>query len=369
MSIQCKPVFPPAAASVGGGAAITDGQAFTMNGSGFGTNVSASDQAFFGGVNGPIEGAATGTVISSGVTLPSGWTLPGGDPTFVSSARAYNGTKSILHRYGYATATGGSFNSSLFQYAMLFNFGASIKSLYTNVAYYFTVPVDSGGQVKLQRPVGPNGDGFTDTDYPNILTNNFPDVNGANESAFQLQSLAPGNTGGSLLPNLLPNGPFLSLNAWVRLELFFNFGTASGSDGTIAYRSTRLSDGTVLSSGTTGARTIWGGTDPEFSRWVIQGYMGNDAQQDGSQLNIDRDSYAVANKSASTFPKSVLLGDASTYAACTKTTLVIQKFTSWSDTAIGITVNKGVHSNLTGKYLYAMSAIDTAINSSGVALA
>jgi hypothetical protein len=61
----------------------------------------------------------------------------------------------------------------------------------------------------------------------------------------------------------------------------------------------------------------------------------------------------------------VVIGDASTYAACTIREMQIPQ--SWGSNSITVTVNQGAHSSLTGKYLYVLDRTDTP-NSAGFAL-
>lgn len=346
------------AGSASGGETFSDGDDYELDGVNFGTNVPATNQAFFGGVNGPIEQAANGADIKAGSgLLPSGWTYPGSTPQLVSSARAYSGTKSILNRFGYDVATGGVYDSGNFQYGIQFDFGAPYRSLYTNACFYFDPAGYTSGQVKFQRFVGAAGGGIQDSDYPNVLFNQygFP--------AFQRAS----STGD--LGNISPGGNIWVWNGWVRQEVFFVPGTSGGTDGSVQWRVTRLSDGVVIAAGNRNGLRFWAGADPAFRYWVIQGYIGNEFGRDGVQLTIDRDVFAIANLASSAFPRFTVIGDASTYSACDKSRLSVAPFTSWSNTRIGLKINKGAHANLIAKHLYVMQGLNSPLNENGSLLA
>jgi hypothetical protein len=346
---------------VAGGGSIADGNAFTMNGSGFGTN--SVTQVWTGGVNGIIESIASGTGLKTGASgaglLGGNWVCNTGyseTQQWVSDLRSFSGTKSIRNRYGYNVYSGGTYDTGNFQFALDYDFGSGYQAIYSNVCFNLENNGQTAGQVKFKRWVGPDGSNYDDNDYPNVLLNQY------GFAAFNLTADA-----GTLTRTDSIADPIWSFDNWVRMEVLFTPGTSGTANGSIQYRITLLTDGTVLSSGTISSATLWRNADPAYSHFIIQGYISNEMQSDGAELFIDRDIYAVANLSGTTV-KYVLLGDASTYAGCTKRLLAVQPFSSWADTSIDITINKGPHTNLTGKYLYAMNGIDSAINSSGIAL-
>ncbi len=359
-------------ASVGGGADFTDGQTFTMAGSGFGTNANIV-QAMIGGPGSNIEAASNGTQLST-VTLPSGWALSGSDPTFVVTSRALNGTRSILHRHGYTVATGGTWSSSNFQYGMRFDVGVPFKRAVTIAASYktgFTL-----GQVKFQRFTGRltdkdgNGSGgLTDDSLPNTFTNCY--TSPGQGSLLQTMDNAPanGNLGTAETDISLAVDPSWVNDGWVQQHHDFVPGTIDTADGSFAWRyvdATNVS--TVLVSSSATSKRFWRGSDNGHRYWIPQFFMANEAGIDGAQLNIDSSClYGLFNTANSNFPKFIFAGNASTYAACTK--LVPQQFISWADTSITGTFNKGQLAGLTPGthfWMYAMSALNTSINSSGV---
>lgn len=359
-------------------AAIEDGGTFTINGSGFGTNVAAANQAFFGGVNGPVQQATAGVDIR-GLTFPTGFVMTGtevgSDPEFVDKTRQFENTgSSIKHRYGYTQLTGGTYtgptvedpmaDSSNFQWGFQFDFGSGgYRSIYTKVRVYYADAGRTAGQVKFQRFTGDADGGIQDGDMPNSLFQEYATIFPANiRRLFGSSDLNTDlGSGGTTNEAWVRNG-------WVEHELFIVPGTAGSANGSVQWRFTNGATGAVTASGTLTGRQ-WLDTGDIFRWWVLQGYIANEAQWDGAEISWDRDAYAIANTSSTAFPKVVVLGDASTFAACTKRLLSIQKFTSWSDTSIDIVINKGAHSNLTGKYLYVLDGINSAVNSSGIPLA
>lgn len=365
----------------GGGSAFTDGQLFTMAGSSFGTNANVV-QAFNGGIAGPIESAANGTDIVSGVTLNSGFAIAGGDPQFISTARALNGTKSILNRVGYTVATGGSFtdpgSGGKSIYGIRFDPGAPFLRAVSIVASYKTG--FTNGQIKFIRFAGKltningsNSDGLTDDSAPDILFNCYHGGIGA--KAQWWDNTVAGSTVGSSsrfeeeLPNTdLGVDPTWIDDGWVQQSYDFTPGTIETADGAINWRMVDATNvSTVVVASSTSGRRFWRTGDSGHRWWLQQFYLANTAQVDGAQINIDRDAYAVFNTASNAFPKFIYAGNASTYTACTK--LVVQKFATWADTSITGTFNRGQLGGLTPGsdfWMYAMSGINTAINSSGV---
>ena len=347
-----------------GSSVLVDGQSVSISGSGFGTN--SVTQAFAGGVNGPIQGATANSNISnssggSNLALGGVLTWAGGDPQFASDAQTWGG-RSIMNRYGYNVATGGTYNSSLFQYGFRADFGARVFATYWRTQYYISIPggTPQTGQVKHERYTGQPGvnSGLTDDAIACLLCNMYPSAS----SNGQTQRFSAGPA----LSNISEGGPGWVLDGWIQREYMLVPGSQDGTDGTFAWRHTRLSDNTVIASGSQTGLTFWQTGDISMRSWVMQNQFHNAAGVDGSVLWIGRDFYCSANLSNTTKPKFLLLGDASTYAACVPNKMVIQKTTSWSDTSISFTLNKGQLSSLSGVYAYAMSDLNTPINSNGI---
>jgi hypothetical protein len=357
-------------ASGGGGGSIADGQAITITGSGFGTNVVTQD--FLGGLNNPIEAAANDTMFTS--LSYTDWNTYSDNAAHVSSTRAFTRNKSLNVTYP-------TFNA----YGLVRNFG-TYKSIYTRQIIYLDSGIYVDGQIKINRYVGcpvstipKTGDGTTNAngngpggnsvheDYrlPNTLLHDFW-VSGPGQ---YLTVQATGHPGDE--PGFTPDS-LLQFNKWVILETVFTPDTTVGAgDGTFKVRCTDGVDGTIIYGTTTqtiGPRVFWAGSDPAFEWLVVQFYIGNNLQQTGVGVYLDPEHYVAVNAASSTTPKFILAGDASTYTACNKHTMAIQEFDTWADTSIHIpAANKGKLTSLDNgsAYFYPMSAINTPINENG----
>ena len=158
---------------------------------------------------------------------------------------------------------------------------------------------------------------------------------------------------------------------WVRNEASVIRNSAPGvADGRIVIVSKNAETNAVI-----GRRVVPNydfTSSDDFMRYLVwQGYMGNfpdGADPTGIRLYLDRDWYAIWNSSR-TVPKTIQVGDASTYSACTK--LLDQEFSVWSESAgnseVTFKFNQGRLPSASG-WVYALSDVDTPINSSGVAL-
>lgn len=362
--------------SSSGGGNLTDGGTYTISTSGAGTNANVVI-AFLGGVNGSIEAAADGTNATSSVTLPTGFAWSGSDPTYVSTARSFNGSRSLFNRYGYHTYSGGTYDGTgcgtppcdgAFQWGFRFDTGASgFLRAYTRVVTYKTT--GSGvGQIKFQRFTGRltdagggNTGGVTDDNIPNILLNCYTDGIG---SAVQL------NDGGGSEPNIdMVANPTWVNNGWVMQEYDFTPGTINTANGSIAWRFTNNSTYAALTngSGSSTSKRFFVTGDNSYRYWIIHHYIANGAQVDGAELNIDRDAVGYFNTASTAFPKNVIACNASTYAA--STVCVPEPFLTWSDTTITGTFNKGALTGLTPGthfWMYVVTGINTVLNSSGI---
>jgi hypothetical protein len=340
----------------GGGGSLADGASATISGSGFGTN--SVSQEFLGGVNGVIEGLANNA--SWTAHARSNWTFPGAEPQQVSTDRSLSGTKSLANL---------NWASDNFQFGSKFDTGG-YKAIYTRFSYYLhQSPADSALQNKLDRYVcGPLGtdEGIEDSNLSNTYFIYFRGGAGDFDSSIAVNggsagTLYPENGGGT-------GGPWglTGTGTWITKEVVFKPDSSAGAgDGSIQWRVIREDTRAVLTTGSFSSRNFWGSTHgaTPFRYWVLYGYLGNGVTN--GSVYWDRDIYCAWQNTDTTTPKYVLLGDASTYAG--STIFSVSPHTSWSDTTIQVTVNKGQHSNLTGKYWYVMSAPGTPINSNGIA--
>lgn len=349
----------------GGGGGIADGQSVTITGTGFGTNVVTQD--FLGGVGNAVEAAADNTMFTS--LSYTNWNTYSDNAAHVSSTRAFTRSKSLNVTYP-------TFNA----FGLVRNLG-TYKSIYTRQIIYLDSGAFTDGQIKINRYVGvptstipKSGNGTTNANgqpnansvhedgrLPNTLLHDFW-VSGPG-SYLTIQATGhPGDEPGFSANSLL------QYNKWVILETVFKpDSTVGAGDGTFQIRCIDGTTTTVYGNQTIGPRLFWNSADPAFEWLVVQFYIGNNLQQTGVGVYLDPEHYVSVNAASSTTPKFVLAGDASTYTACTKRTMAIQPFTSWSDTSIEVTANKAKLSSLDNNsaWFYPMSAINTPINENG----
>ena len=349
--------------SAGGGGSITDGQSVTITGTGFGTQTVTQD--FMGGVGNPVESASDNTMFTS--LSYSAWNTYSDNAAHVSSTRAYTRNKSLNITYPTFSAFG-----------LVRNLG-TYKSLYSRQLIYLDSGATTTGQIKINRYVGvptstipKSGDGSTNANgtvnansvhedgrLPNTLLHDFWSAPG---SYLTLNYTGhPGDEPGFSANSLL------QFNKWVLLEtLFTPDSTVGAGDGTFQIRTVDPDNyATVYGNQTIGPRGFWASSDAAFEWFVVQLYIGNGMQQTGVGIYLDPDHYISANAASGTAPKYVLMGDAPTYAACTK--FSICQFTSWSNTSITFPANKGNLSSLNNgsAWAYPMSGINTPINTNG----
>lgn len=347
IQVASRPILRPKYA--GGGGALVDGGTYVANSSGLGTTVSSSNVEWIGGVNGYVETLGNGANFSS--NLPSAsWSQVGATSTVVSNGDTLSGTVSLYNNFN-------SINN--WQFGSTFDSGAGQKALYIRAAYKFLNPDSQPmGQVKLFRFNGSNA--IEDLNSFLYFTRYY---NGAGSYISYISSglISPSEGGGT-------TGNFVEKDLWVVAEMLLKpDSTAGAGDGSIQWRHYRADTGALLTDGTVSGRTFWssGNSANPFRYFVFQCGFYNEWNNPLS-IYIDRDLYFAWNTSSSACPKYVLLGNASTFGSCT--IFSICKWSSWADTQVTFTINKGQHSSLSGLYIYFMQGPGSPINSSGVAL-
>jgi hypothetical protein len=344
---------------------LVDNGTFTLTGSGFSTNVSASNQVYFAD---ELEAESNGTALSAAI-MGTNWHKPGATIQRISTADTYNSTRSIHNDF-----------DDGFQFGIQWQLpSGTYDAIYTE-SYVRLNVVDEGGQLKLERFGGavgdPDEDGLEDGDSDNLFWQYFPASEGGssqfpcNVTVFNANSQDSGNT------NFNFGGPttmkMIQRNGWTRVEKFLIPGTANGANGTAQVQSTRISDNVVICENTRTGRTFRGTGQPEFSRWTPQYYIGNGFQDAGSEVFIDGWIYMIYNDSSTAFPKIVWFCNKSTWVAVeadSDTICVVQPFTTWSDTTITGTFNQGQLPGLTpGTHFwgYVKDGIGTSINANGI---
>lgn len=354
---------------IAGGGALSDLDVVTITGSGFGTNVAAANQEFIGYSNGPVESATDGTSWTG--IARTNWTFPGTDAQLVSTNTSLNGAKSLASL---------NFNDTThFQYGSKYDLGAAKKVVMFRGAFKVVDPVSGTGQVKFVRVIGgpwTSDLGISDAQAPNsYVSRAWQGI----QSNINVNEAFPDVINNTLDPSMGSGNGVQWIEKvtstsgdWYTFEFVFTCPSSNGAaDGAVTWRTWNETTGALKSSGTITGVTMWNTTDSTPWRYVVlQMYIGNGFADSTTQVYCDRDFYITWADSGTTFPKYILLGDASTFAACVKKTLCQWGFSggTWSDTSIGgVKINKGMHANLTGKYWYVMSAPGTAINSSGIA--
>lgn len=349
----------PVSVSVVGGGGLADGDTVTVTIPGAGSNIPASQQAFLGGSWGIVESAALNAEFGS--IAPAPWGSPGNTPTTVSNARALNGSKSLLNNRGIGFGFGINYDTGVEQGAM-----------WATWTYYMHNPDNVTMQLKQLRFVGSNGGGGTtaDYDYANCYFTSLPS-NATQRSAYLPVNTATSNRQvGSVNSGYEAGytGSWYQQGIWVKNEATIIRNSAAGvADGRLVIVSKNAETGEVIGRRVIPAYDFSQG-DP-FLRYVTwQGYMGNfSASPDNIRLYLDRDFY-IAWNSARAVPKTLKVGNASTYAACT--TFIEQQFISWNavgaNADITFRFNQGRLPSAAGNYAYALSDADTPINTNGV---
>lgn len=338
---------------------VADGDEKTVTITGAGSNIAASQQSFLGGSTGVVEGATVGAQFTT--FRPANWSQPGAHGPKCSNTIVLNGTKSLLN-----DTVGGNY-----QFGMRYDCGATRAVQFTRCSYYLDNPDNVVGQLKFIRSVGDIATygGIHDANQPNHYITYFNPAAGGGGYYMPINNSTLGGTN-TTRSATSSSGIYYSEGVWITLEYTSTYNTdVSASDGEVVLVARDEETGAILGSYTwSGIRLDYGGADRH--RWILhQFYMGNGLANGNTKCYIDRDVY-VSYSTTTTKPKFILLGNASTYAACTKFTIC--EYTAWVDNGatsdITFRVNQGYHASLSGIYVYAMSGPNTPINSTGVAL-
>lgn len=344
---------------------VADGDEKTVTITGAGSNVPAGNQSFLGGTGGVVESGTNGALFETG--MPANWEQPGGDGPEFSNARTLNGTQSLLN-----DRTG-----SAYQFGIRYDHGSSQRVQFVRVSYYMENPNGTYGQLKFVRFVGAINTygGLHDLNQPNHYITFFSPlaVPPGSRTYMPVNNSTLGGSNVNRQEDAGSSGEtngYYAENEWVTLEIYsVHNSDVSTADGTVRLVARSEASGNIIADYTwSNVRLDYDGADR--GRWlVIQFYMGNGLDY-SCKVYIDRDVYVSSNTSSATPPKYILLGDASTYSACTKFTVC--EYTAWVDNGatsdITFRVNQGYHASLSGIYVYAMSGPNTPINTTGVAL-
>lgn len=351
---------------------ISDGDTVTVTISGAGSNVSAANQSFLGGSGGVVESGTIGQLFRTNPPPNYGGLTHG--PRY-DDTRSLNGTAALLNDRV----------NSQYQFGMRWDTGQPRRVLLARFSYYLTNPNATTGQLKLWRSSGEIGtgggvgDGDTEDAYITFNQGNRWNVNsgplnaapGAGLVSWTIpRSTAPRQSSWDAESYANGDTPWQYEEQWVTIEVCLTASTgAEVADGRVQVACYLESTGELVTN-RWAENVILSATSgrPQARYHVLQGYLGN-GYDTACKLWLDRDVYFTYSDTE-TIPKFIILGNASTYSACTVRTVC--EYTAWvnngSSSDITIRVNQGRHSSLSGLYVYAMSQPGVPINSTGVAL-
>lgn len=347
----------------GGGGSLIDGGTFTLSGTGFGTNVSASNQEY---IRASVEGASNGTSWTS--VARAGWTFPGTDAQTVTTNTSLHGTKSLASL---------SFREAdHFQYGSKFDMGGARRVAMFRGAFKVVDSTSATvGQVKLVRVGGgpiASDEGISDVNAPNCYVSRWwsgilSNINVNEASPDSINNTLDPSMGTGNGAQWLEKGTSTGAADWYTIEFVFTAPSAQGvADGAVAWRTINETTGAVKSTGVITGVLMWDTAAATPWQYItLQMYIGN-TFPDGTEVYADSHFVITWADSGTTFPKYVLGGNASTFAACTK--LVSWKFSTWTNTSITGVPTQGYLSSLAAGNVwgYAMSAPGVPINSSGI---
>lgn len=328
---------------------VADGDEKTVTITGAGSNVPASQFQFLGGSNGPIELAADGVLFDT--FMPAGWYMSGEHGTYVSTEYTFNGGKSLEHD----PAVNG------WQKSFSYDTGGIQRTGFARYDVYFDNPSNlTTGQLKQLRFVGGTSHSSTmhDNQYANVYITR-------NSSQYVVRNDSPS------LSIMYGGAPWHQPNEWVSVEArVTDCSDVNVADGSIRISVRNGSTGELLGTFANSGLVFRTSAAALVRQFCFQFYLGNGfGAGTGCRAFIDRD-VACAWSTTTTPPKFILLGNASTYDACTVTTYC--EWITWTDNGatsdITFRVNQGRHTSPSGLYVYAMSDAGVPINSTGVAL-
>lgn len=345
-----------------GDSPVGDGQVVYRKIPGAGTNVPPQSQMFLGGSTGYVAKGTPGQKFNT--YMPARYSQPGNDGPYYSTERTLSGPVNLKNDRSVPYV-------GAYQFGIRFDTGAEQNIVVASYSYYFENPNNSAtvapdiGQLKQQRFVGSlvgGTGGIGDGDIANIYL-----THGVNGNQVSINNSA-GNTAINGSWDAGSYGDWHGQGEWLNVEVRVRRNSAPAvADGQILVVTRRVSTGEIISWRRASNRIFTPGD--LFMRYLaLQMWMGNGFDT-ACKLHIDRDVY-YSWTTGSTVPKLLKLGNAATYAACT--VLTVCKFTQWTSpdghAYVKFEVNQGRHASTSGLYIYAMSDVDTVINTNGVPL-
>lgn len=319
---------------------------------GAGANVPAANFQFLGGIDGPIELGTVGNLFDT--VAPSGWDMPGDTGTRISNVETLNGSRSLLHD----RALG-------FQFGFAYDTGAPRRVGFSRWSFLFQNPNNiAGGQLKQARVSGGTSSRLEDICYANAYLTAYSNGDGTGDCAV------PRNDSPGVGTNITSGTgrEWYREGEWITVHYRVMDSSAAGvADASIQVMTMRESTGEILGVWNSGPVLLRSSAAALVRNLVFQFYMGNNFNTaSGCKLYLDRD-IACAFSDTTTPPKYIMLGNASTWAACTKRTYC--QWADWQDngatSSILFKANKGGHASLDGLFVYALSDAGTVINTSG----
>jgi hypothetical protein len=348
-----------------GSEGVEDGAEFSFTSSSSNTN--SKTYSWFGGLNGYIDSGTAGVDADP----PANWSLAGNyDPRFDTAQTlcrskslgfvgAYHDTENPGNgaSFGWGYDTGGSIVEILVRYFVYYGCNDDITALQWKLFKLMPTSsvVDTNPQVNYSHWY--SDDQFSITDATGHFGSNNPGVFFAGFAGF---------------PNSMPQFNDED-DEWYSLEFWYRPATdTTAANGATTLKMWRVTDGTQVMDLNLSSIDDYD-TAGRYRYFVWQNYFGNANPDNGTGAQpTSGGGYAYHDdfwlQHGSGARQMILLGDASTYAACNQGLMAIQPWSVWTGTGRTITVNKGPHANLTGKYLYEIATDGTVVNSNGIPL-
>lgn len=313
---------------------LTHGQTLTITGTGFGTKPVAAPLKYD-----DFEGGTYGALVGNGWSLDCAG--PGADcrPDYSSRQLRTNSTMSARARF-WGSGANEVWESSIWLTVTPPALDHVYLDYWVNVTAVPASPVFPDNQ-KLFRIHTPSGD-------PNLYFNIYCD-DGVLSHLSQDHTYLDGTDATGHFHRYFNSTPPNYRNNWKHIQGYFEKSSPVTSPPPVGY------DGTArfwVDSRNYVDDRDWNNTTTTASDWN-RIFFGNFSQPPGSGHSCGyRDTAYIYmdNVYVDTTQAHVEIGDGTTYNTCT--VREIQPPTSWIDTAINVTLNRGAWADFTGKYAY-----------------
>lgn len=331
------------------------GGALTIGGTSFGTKGTAAPVKF--------DNFASG---SNGATVSNGWSVGNNgvgsgalSPTYSSAgARHGNSPLSARANFPYTNGSNYGYNSELYLSGLTW----ATNGIYTDGWVHLNLGGTSGDYSRNWKPFWTNtsdGGGANNTSvfYPAVQNPTQPssleagilDQNGVNtaggHSTFNFGTRSP-----SLYDQTWYRGVWRHIQSW---QVQSSGGTGD-NDGVFWLA---IDNAVVVNTTTAHSRESSGAGSNAWAAVSFGAYLGHDADANNPAYPFSA-TCDFSDMYVDQYRQRVEIGDNEVYASCTAREIQIP--TSWSDTAIGITVNAGAFMTLTDKFLFVVNSAGTA---------